>query len=98
LLTGLLQIGMLIGEAMILLVVTRHWDFVWKSYFKAIIDAVKMWPHVREMRRRNRLIRRRSDWAMARMFLRFRINRWNMVKTFLSGKRPSLKATVKPVS
>lgn len=98
LLCGLLQIGMLLGEALILLVVTRHWDFIWKSYFKAIIDAVKMWPHVHEMRRRNRLIRRRSDWAMARMFLRFRINRWNMIKTFFSGKRPSLKPTAKPVS
>jgi GT2 family glycosyltransferase len=94
LLCGLLQVLMLIGEALLLLVISRNWKFVWNSYFKAIIDVFKMWPHILEMRRFNRRIRRRSDWAMARMFLRWRINRWDMVKAFfLKGERPVVKPT-----
>jgi len=91
LLCGLLQILMLVGEAILLLIISQNWRFVWKSYFKAIIDTFKMWPHVREMRRFNHQIRRRSDWTMARMFLRFRMNRWDMVKAFFTGRRPVIK-------
>jgi hypothetical protein len=55
-----------------------------------------MWPHVLEKRRWNRKIRRRSDWEMARLFLRFRINRWDMIKAFfLKGQRPVIKQTKK---
>jgi len=92
LLCGMLQIFMLIGEALLLLIVSRKWQFVWNCYFKAIIDVFKMWPHIRKMRKFIRRIRHRSDWDMARMFLRFRINRWDMIKAFfLKGKRPELK-------
>ena len=91
LLCAFLQVLMLIGEAMLLLVISRRWKFVWNSYFKAIIDAFKMWRHILDKRKFNRRIRRRSDWAMARMFLRFRINRWDRVKDFFKGKRPVVK-------
>ncbi len=91
LLCAFLQVLMLIGEAMLLLVISRRWKFVWNSYFKAIIDAFKMWRHILEKRKFNRRIRHRSDWAMARMFLRFRINRWDRVKDFFKGKRPVVK-------
>jgi hypothetical protein len=92
LLCGLLQVLMLVGEALLMLVITRSWKFVWNSYFKAILDAFKMWRHVLEKRKFNRQIRRRSDWVMARMFLRFKISRWDMVKAFfLKGERPVVK-------
>lgn len=92
LLCGLLQILMLMAEAFLFLLVSRSWKFVWHSYFKAIIDAFKMWRHVLTMRQFNRQIRRRSDWFMIRNFLRFRLNRWDMVeKFFLKGKRPLVK-------
>jgi len=92
LICGLLQVVMLIGEALLLLIVSRNWKFVRNSYFKAIIDAFKMWPHIREMRKFIRLIRRRSDWSMARMFLRLKINRWDMIKAFfLQGRKPVIK-------
>jgi len=92
LLCGVLQILMLIGEALLLLAITRKGKFVWNSYFKAIIDAFKFWPHVLAQRKFIRRIRHRSDWEMAQMFLRFRINRWDMVKAFfLKGQRPAVK-------
>jgi GT2 family glycosyltransferase len=92
LLCGLLQIMMLIGEALLLLVVSRNWKFVRNSYFKAIIDSFKMWPHICEMRKFIRQIRRRSDWSMARMFLRLKINRWDMIKAFfLEGRKPVIR-------
>ncbi len=92
LLLGVLQVLMLLGEALLMLLISRRWKFVWNSYFKAILDAFKMWRHVLKMRKLNRQIRRRSDWFMARRFLRFRINRWDMVKAFfLKGQRPVVK-------
>jgi hypothetical protein len=93
LLTGLLQVLMELAEGFLIWLISRSWKFAWNTYFKAVIDAFKMWPHVREMRRINRRIRRRSDWEMARLFLRFRINRWDMVKAFLKGRRPAVKPT-----
>jgi GT2 family glycosyltransferase len=88
-----LQILLLIAEAFFFLIVRRNWKFVWHGYFKALIDACKFAPHVLEMRRFNRRIRRLSDWKMARKFMRFKINRWDMMKAFLSGRltaaRPS---------
>ncbi len=91
LLLGVMQIFMLLGESLILLVISRNGKFVWNSYYKAIIDAIKLWPHVHQMRKFNRTIRKRSDWEMARMFLKFRINRWDMVKAFfLKGRRPAM--------
>lgn len=86
-----MQILMLLAEACLFLVISRSWKFVWGSYFKAIIDAFAHLRHVLEMRRFIRTIRRRSDWEMARLFLRIRINRWDMVKAFFSGKRPEFK-------
>ena len=92
LLCGALQILMLAGEALLLLAITRKWKFVWNSYFKAIIDVFKMWRHILAMRKFIRSIRRRSDWFMAKRFLRFRINRWDMVKAFfIKGQRPMVK-------
>lgn len=91
LLLGLTQIFMLLGESLILLLISRNVKFVWNCYYKAIIDALKMWPHVRRMRKFNRAIRKRSDWEMARLFLKMRINRWDMVVAFFfKGRRPKM--------
>lgn len=91
-----LQIGMLLVESLFFLIVSRKWNFIWKSYLKAIADFFKMWRHVLEQRRFIRQIRRRSDWEMARLFLRLRINRWDMIEAFfLKGKRPVVKQTKK---
>lgn len=92
LICALLQILMLLSEACLFLIISRRWTFVWNSYLKAIGDAFRMGPHIFEMRKLNRQIRRRSDWEMARMFMRLRINRWDMVKAFfIHGKRPVVK-------
>ena len=88
-----LQILMLLTEAIFFLIVRRNWRFVWTGYLKAIIDAFKMLPHIIEERKNIQQIRRRSDWTMAKLFLRFRINRWDMLKALIRGKisvtRPS---------
>lgn len=91
LLCGVLQVLMLVAEGCLLLLITRNWKLVRNSYFKAIIDCARMWRHIRQKRKLNRQIRRRSDWEMARRFLRFRISRWDMVKTLLKGARPVVK-------
>jgi GT2 family glycosyltransferase len=92
LLCWLLQVLMLAGESLIMLPVSRSSKFVWNCYVKAVIDCMKMWRHVLKMRRRNRTFRKRSDWWMARRFLRLRMNRWDMVKPFfLKGHRPTVK-------
>lgn len=91
-LLGVLQVLMLIAEGFLMLLISRRWKFTWNCYFKAIIDSFKMWRHVLAVRKYLRPLRRRSDWEMARMFLRFRINRWDMVKAFfLKGERPVIK-------
>jgi GT2 family glycosyltransferase len=92
LLLAVLQVLMLIAEGFLMLLISRRWKFVWNSYFKAIIDAFKMWRHILAMRKFISGFRRRSDWFMAKRFLRFRINRWDMVKAFfLKGERPVIK-------
>ena len=94
LLTGLLQVLMLLAEGCLIWLISRSWKFAWNTYFKAVVDTVKMWRHICQMRKFNRSIRKRSDWAMARMFLKFRINRWDMVKAFfLKGRRPAVTPT-----
>ena len=77
---------MLLAEAFFFLAVRRNWRFVWNGYLKAIFDAGKMLPHIMKMRKFVRQIRRRSDWILARMFLRFRINRWDMMKALVQGR------------
>ena len=87
-----LQVLMLAAESVVMLGISRNWKFVWNSYIKAVIDCVKMWRHIFKMRGLNRKIRKRSDWQMARMFLRLRVNRWDMVKAFFTGgPRPTVK-------
>jgi GT2 family glycosyltransferase len=88
------QLLLLLAEGLVFLVARRSWRFVWKCYIKAPLDAFKMWRHVLAMRRLNRQHRCRSDWEMARMFLKFRINRWDMLKSMLRGQRSLVKPTV----
>src|SRR5688572_22913168 len=73
------QLLLLLAEAFVSLVLIRRWSYVRKSYFKAMADAFRMLPHVREWRRRIKPIRKRSDFAMLR-FLRLRPGRWDDFK------------------
>ena len=73
------QLLLLLAEAVVSLLLIRRWSYVRKSYFKAIADAFRMLPHVREWRRRIKPIRKRSDFAMLR-FLRLRPGRWDDFK------------------
>ena len=73
------QLLLLLAEAVVSLLLIRRWSYVRKSYFKAIADAFRMLPHVREWRRRIKPIRQRGDFAMLR-FLRLRPGRWDDFK------------------
>ena len=73
------------------LVLTRRWGYVRKSYFKAIADAFRMLPHVREWRRRIKGFRERSDFAMLR-YLRVRPNRWEDMKNIFRLGLPKVEA------
>lgn len=87
-----LQVLMLLAESVLMLGISRSWKFVCNSYLKAITDCIKMWRHIFKMRSLNQKFRKRSDWKMARLFLRARVNRWDMVKSFLTGgPRPTVK-------
>jgi GT2 family glycosyltransferase len=92
LLCWLAQVMMLAAEALVMLVLSRSWKFMWNCYIKAVIDGLKMWRHILESRRYLRTIRKRSDWWMAKHFLRLRPNRWDMVVAFFfKGQRPVVK-------
>jgi len=85
------QLLLLLAEALVSLVLTRRWGYVRKSYFKAIGDAFRMLPHVREWRERIKAFRQRSDFAMLR-YLRLRPGRWEDVKNLFKLGMPKVDA------
>jgi GT2 family glycosyltransferase len=79
------QLLLLFAEALVSLLLIRRWGYVRKSYFKAISDAFRMLPHVRDWRRRIEGFRKRNDFAMLR-YLRLKPNRWeDFMKLFKLG-------------
>lgn len=71
-----LQVMLLLAEAAVGLLLVRRWSFVRRTCLEAIRDAWRLRGHIRDARRKNRLLRRRGDWWMLR-FLRLRLNRWD---------------------
>ncbi len=89
-----LQVLMVLAEGFLVWLLSRSWKFAWRAYFKAVVDCFRLWRHIWATRKFICRIRQRSDWVMAKMFLRFRINRWDMVKAFfLKGQRPAMRVT-----
>ena len=78
LLQAVLLAGMLLAEALVMLVLVRRWSFIRRSYLGAMGDCWRLRHHVCAERRRVRQFRRRSDWWMLR-FLRLHLNRWDEV-------------------
>ena len=72
----LLQLGLLLFEAMVALALVRRWAFVKRAYWDAVADCWRLRHHIFAERRRIRRFRRRGDLWMLR-FLRPRLNRWD---------------------
>ncbi len=79
LLLALLQIGLLVLEGIVALVLVRRWGFVRRAYWDALADCWRLRGHIRAERRRIARFRRRGDLWMLR-FLRGRFNRWDEVQ------------------
>lgn len=82
---------MLIAEAAVMLFLVRRWSYIRKAYISAICDAFKMYPHVREWRKRIRGFRQRGDFWMLR-FLRVKPSRWDEVTRLLRFGAPKVDA------
>lgn len=80
---------LLVAEALVSLLLIRRWSHVRKSYFSAIYDAFRMWPHVREWRHRIAGFRRRGDFYIMR-FLQLKPSRWIEVKNLFSAGPPKI--------
>ena len=76
LLQAVLLTGMLLAEALFMLVMVRRWSFIRRAYFGAFGDCWRLRHHISAERKRVRQFRKRSDWWMLR-FLRLRPNRWD---------------------
>ena len=76
LLSAVLQVGMLIAEALAAAILTRSGTFVRRAYWDAVRDCWGLRRHIVEQRHRIKAFRKRSDWWMLRFF-RIRLNRWD---------------------
>ena len=85
------QLLLLLAEALVSLVLIRRWSYVRKSYFKAIGDAFRMLPHVRNWRRKIKRLRKRGDFAML-PYLRLIPGRWEDVKNLFKLGMPKVDA------
>jgi len=79
LLLVVLQAGLLAGEALLAILLTRNREFVRRAYWEALSHCWRLRHHVHQQRRSVRKFRARSDWWMLR-FLRFRLNRWDEIQ------------------
>jgi GT2 family glycosyltransferase len=86
-----LQIGLLLLEALVALVLVRRWSFIRRAYFGAFADCWRLRHHVMAERRRIREFRRRGDWWMLR-FLRLRLNRWDELRRLRQLGLPKVTA------
>lgn len=85
LLLGLFQCLWVALEMLAVLVLTRRWSAVRRSYVRAFADLWRLRRHVLEERRRIGKLRRHGDWWMLR-FLRLRPGRWvDIQKLFRLG-------------
>ena len=91
-LMALLQIGLLLAEALVGLVLIRRWGFIKRSYLQAFTDCWRLRNHILAERKRARTFRRRGDWYMLRFF-RFRLNRWDEVKRLRQFGVPKVTAS-----
>ncbi len=91
LLTVALQLMLLLVEGAVGLLVFRRWSFVRRAYLEAIGDCWKLRRHIISERKRIEGFRRRSDWAMLRFF-RWRLNRWDELRTLLRFGLPKITA------
>ena len=87
LLLMLLQVGLLMVEGLVMLLLTRRWSFFRRVYLGAIGDCWRMRGHVREQRRVIAGFRRHGDFWMLR-FLRPQLNRWFEIKRVLKFGLP----------
>jgi GT2 family glycosyltransferase len=75
-----LQVLLLLFEAVVAFFIFKRWNFVKRAYVDALVSCWKLRNHILAERRRIRSYRRRSDWGMLRFF-RFRLNRWDELRT-----------------
>jgi GT2 family glycosyltransferase len=80
---------LLLAEAGVMLVVVKRWSFIRKAYLAAILDAFKMYAHVRVWRRRIRSFRQRGDFWMMR-FLRLKPGRWYEIERIFKFGLPKV--------
>ena len=83
---------LLLAEAVVSLLLVRRWSFVRKSYFGAVVEAIRMLRHVSDCRRHIQGFRQRSDFWMLR-FLKLKPGRWEEVKRLRSGGIPKVDAS-----
>jgi len=82
---------LLSAEAVASLILVRRWSYVRKAYLSAVVEAFRMWPHVRMWRRRIAGFRQRGDFWMLRFF-RLRPSRWDEVKRLFTVGVPKVDA------
>jgi GT2 family glycosyltransferase len=85
------QLVLLTAEAVASLMIVRRWSHVRKAYIGGVAAAFRMWPHVREWRRKISGFRQRSDFWMLR-FLRLVPYRLVEVKNLLKLGPPKIDA------
>ena len=76
---------LLLAEAGVGLVLTRRWGYVRKAYLSAINEAVRMYAHVRQWRRRIRGFRQRGDFWMLRFLQLIPSRWWEVMRLFKYG-------------
>jgi len=92
LLLSVLQIGLLVVEGLVGLLLVRRWSFVKKSYVDALADCWRLRGHIRAERQRINAFRKQGDVWMLR-FLRLRLNRWDEVQRVRRYGMPKVTAT-----
>jgi GT2 family glycosyltransferase len=86
-----MQVGLLLLEALVGLMLVRRWSFIKRAYLGAFAGCFKLWGHIAAERKKLATLRRRSDWQMLR-FLRLRPNRWEEVANLRRHGLPKVSA------
>ena len=82
-----LQLALLMVEAVVALLLVRRWSFVRKAYWEAVRDCWRLHDHIRSERRKLKGLRKRSDFDMLN-FLSWRLNRWEELKRMFAFGLP----------
>jgi GT2 family glycosyltransferase len=88
LLLVVLQVALLLVEALVAVVLVRNFAFVRKAYFKAILDGCSL-AQVKSARRETNKLRKRGDLDMLR-FVRIRLNRWDELQQVIKMGVPKV--------